>query len=102
MFEKATKFNQPIGNWSTSNVNNMVAMFVGAAAFNQPIGNWNTSKVANMQSMFYGTAAFNQDLSTWNVARVQYYVNFNTNANPNWVANSAYQPIWSGDAPVVR
>jgi len=32
-------------------------MFDGAEAFNQPIGEWNTSNVTNMQAMFYGAKA---------------------------------------------
>ena len=53
MFEKAKKFNQPIGNWNTSNVTTMQSMFHWAPKFDQPIGNWNTSKVTNMRYMFW-------------------------------------------------
>jgi surface protein len=48
MFYRAKNFNQPIGDWDTSNVKNMVYMFNGAESFNQPIGNWDVSKVTDM------------------------------------------------------
>jgi surface protein len=48
----------------------MQSMFQNAMAFNQPIGNWNVSKVQNMGQMFYNAWAFNQDLSGWNVSSV--------------------------------
>ena len=52
MFSGAWAFNQPIGNWNTSKVTNMVNMFISARGFNQPIGNWDVSSVTNMGSMF--------------------------------------------------
>jgi len=36
----------------TSKVTDMQWMFLGATSFNQPIGNWNTSKVTDMLDMF--------------------------------------------------
>ena len=38
MFNGATSFNQNIGNWNTSNVQNMFGMFAEATSFNQT--NW--------------------------------------------------------------
>ena len=36
----ARAFNQPIGQWNTSNVKYMYEMFENAEAFNQYIGDW--------------------------------------------------------------
>jgi surface protein len=70
MFEKATSFNQPIGKWNVSKVTDMSYMFRGATSFNQPIGEWNTSKVTNMMMMFAYATSFNQPIGKWNVSNV--------------------------------
>ncbi len=67
MFGGAAAFNQPIGNWNTTNVTDMSGMFYDAPAFNQNIGSWNTSNVTSMYDMFYGALAFNQNIDSWNV-----------------------------------
>ena len=54
MFCEAFNFNQPVGEWDTSNVIDMGCMFWNAKSFNQPIGEWDTSKVTNMRHMFMG------------------------------------------------
>ena len=64
MFESASQFNQPIGNWNVSNVTDMSGMFFSASQFNQSIGNWNVSNVTNMSYMFIFTA-FKQNISNW-------------------------------------
>ncbi len=47
MFNGATSFNQPIGNWNISNVTDMFAMFYGASSFNQPLGDWNVVNLSD-------------------------------------------------------
>jgi len=63
MFQDASKFNQPLntnGNiWKTSLVENMPNMFNRASTFNQYIGNWDTSLVRDMSYMFAGASVFN-------------------------------------------
>ncbi|MCQ8757648.1 BspA family leucine-rich repeat surface protein, partial [Escherichia coli] len=46
-------------------VTRMVNMFQAASAFNQPIGNWNTSVVNHFEGMFADATAFNQSLAGW-------------------------------------
>jgi hypothetical protein len=45
-------------------------MFNGATAFNQPIGNWPLSASSIDMQWMFRVAAFNQDLSNWDVSRV--------------------------------
>ena len=61
----------------------MSYMFRDASAFNQPIGDWNTSNVIDMSYMFYYTSAFNQNLSSWNVSNVTSFNAFDYNT-PQW------------------
>jgi surface protein len=68
MFNKASSFNQPIGNWNVGSVTSMNRMFRDAAAFNQPLGNWTVSNVTDMSAMFRGALAFNQPLADWDVS----------------------------------
>lgn len=73
MFNKASKFNGSINNWTPSNVTDMQYMFYDAIKFNQNIGNWDVSKVVNMEGMFGCYAvnlAFNQDIGSWDVGNV--------------------------------
>jgi surface protein len=98
MFQQASVFNQPIGNWNTSNVTIMQSMFNGANVFNQPIGNWNTSNVTNMINMFVNASRFNQDVGSWDVSKVTTFqsmfqadVDFNngeTGSIGNWQINT--------------
>ena len=76
MFQSATAFNQPIGNWTIGTGSQipatgiyMASMFNNADAFNQNIGAWNVEKVTNMSSMFVGNRDFNNsgssDINNW-------------------------------------
>ena len=96
MFSNATDFNQPIGSWDVSNVNNMSYMFYNANTFNQPISSWNVSNVINMSNMFSFARSFNQSIENWNVSNV-------TNmSNMFWQANSFDQPIGSWNVSKVN
>jgi len=91
MFQSATAFNQPIGNWDVSNVTNMREMFASATAFNQDISSWDVSNVTNMLNMFYIATSFNQPIGSWNVSSVTDMSNMFYNAT------SFNQPIGSWD-----
>jgi surface protein len=71
MFNGAAAFNQPIGDWDVSSLQNMNSVFRGAAAFNQPIGDWNVSSVTDMAALFENAAAFNQPIGDWDVSSVR-------------------------------
>jgi surface protein len=73
MFQSATAFNQPIGNWplSASSIN-MSYMFFGASSFNQNVGSWDMSRVTNPESLFRNATAFNNSgsnsINNWNTS----------------------------------
>ncbi len=91
MFYGATSFNQPLNNWDTSNVISMSGMFYGATSFNQPLDNWDTSNVTSMSYMFYGATSFNQPLDNWNVSKVTKMYNM------FYYATSFNQPLANWD-----
>jgi surface protein len=51
MFYQAVDFNQDIGGWNVSSVDNMGGMFREATSFNQDIGDWQVSSATNMRLM---------------------------------------------------
>jgi len=69
MFAGCSKFNQPIGNWNTSNVTNMIGVFdcfiAPTGVFNQPIGSWDMSNVSSLNFFLRNQGSFDQDISTW-------------------------------------
>jgi len=83
LFSYASSFNQALGNWDVSSVDNMNYMFYNAISFNQEISNWDVSFVNEMFSMFNNASSFNQDLSTWSVENVFLCENFDDNT-PQW------------------
>jgi surface protein len=70
MFSGALSFNQDISNWDVSNVMDMAGMFIETHNFNQEIGAWDVSSVRDMSHMFKVSQAFNQDISDWDVSNV--------------------------------
>ena len=70
MFMSDRMFNQDIGHWDVSMVNNMSTMFQSADMFDQDIGNWAVSMVSDMSRMFEGADVFNQDIGNWDVSMV--------------------------------
>lgn len=52
----ARAFNQPIGQWNTSNVKYMYEMFENAEAFNQSVEHWDLSSATYMKDMFKGSS----------------------------------------------
>ena len=74
----------------------MDSMFEEAEAFNQNIGGWDTSKVEDMFAMFYDADAFNQDLSSWDASAVGERTAFARYAIA-WLA--AYDGSISGKTP---
>lgn len=91
-----------INNWVVSGLTSLEDMFNGCTKFNQPIGNWNTSNVTNMNRVFYtsfgSNSVFNQDLSNWNMSKVttvtemfRNAVSFNNGGSPNinnWIMSA--------------
>ena len=74
MFANTNQFNQDIGNWDVSRVNNMSFMFQQTTNFNNggspSISGWTTSNVTNMSYMFDVGRAFNQPIGGWDVSNV--------------------------------
>jgi surface protein len=80
-------------------------MFQGAYAFNQPLNDWSTSNVTNMSGMFSNADVFNQNISSWqvyNLTSKPYKPNeFDTSATALLANNSysSYLPDWTMSAP---
>ena len=91
MFFNASTFNEDIGHWDVSTVENMTEMFFGATMFNQNIGRWNVSNVREMGNMFRSAAAFNQNLSGWCVSIISSRPPFFDNDS---MLTSALAPQW--------
>lgn len=59
-----------VGQWEVDNVNNMAGMFIDAHKFNQSLGDWNVSKVEDMSRLLHLTdlsiANYDATLIGWN------------------------------------
>jgi len=84
------EFNQDISSWDVGNVTSFRSMFSFNGSFNQPIGSWNTSSATDMVAMFRSTAAFDQDLSGWNVSLVE---EFDLFLSSNSLSTSNYDAL---------
>ena len=81
MFLHQTAFNQDIGGWDVSKVQDFSSFLeipfftnAGNGAFNNggadTLKNWNTSSATNMFRMFRKQTQFNQNIGTWDVSKV--------------------------------
>ena len=76
MFRYNGAFNQPIGNWDTSQVTNMGGLLHFNNAFKQPIGDCDTSSVTSMDRMFRYNGSFNQPIGNWDTSQVLAVMHF--------------------------
>lgn len=68
--DQPTLFNQPIGDWDTSSVLNMAALFSGNTAFDQDLSNWSVSQATDISGTFasivgFSTANYDALLIAW-------------------------------------
>jgi hypothetical protein len=64
--------------------------------FNQPIGSWNVSKVQNMGAMFNKMTAFTQDIGYWRISGVTNFTNFMGGKTPSTFPAQMLTNIYTG------
>jgi len=97
-FQSAIRFNGYLNNWRPISCSSFLSMFNGASAFNQPVGNWPLSASnIDMRNMFQSANSFNQDLGSWDVSRVttmgNMFVNNNAFNNSGLASINNWRPI---------
>lgn len=84
MFKEQTQIigtgNTDMSYWDVERAEDMSSMFQGATNFNGPIGNWEFTSITNMSNMFFNAENMNQDLSNWFVQFVTECSGFSTGA----------------------
>jgi surface protein len=87
-----------INNWTLKSTGTIdfTRMFALNTRFNQPIGNWNTSRVNNCNQMFQGASLFNQNIGSWIVSNVTNFSNFMTGKTPATFSTANLDAIFNG------
>ncbi|MBT5394886.1 MAG: BspA family leucine-rich repeat surface protein, partial [Flavobacteriaceae bacterium] len=65
--------------------------FANALEYNQDLGDWNTSQVTQMDAMFSNATVFNQDLSGWCVSLID---KAPTNFSTGSLISQTSLPLW--------
>ncbi len=66
MLSNADAFDQPIGNWNTTNLQGCFSIISGCDVFNQPIDSWDTAFCSGPMVMS-SLGLFNQSIDSWDV-----------------------------------
>ena len=83
-----------ISGWDVSNVTQLAYMFSRSSSFNQPVGPWDTSSLQNMSHTF-GERNYNYDLANWVVTGVTDATNF-LGSNSHGMSTSNYSTTLIG------
>jgi surface protein len=101
---RQSNFNQDIGSWDVSRVNNMSYMFYLNNDFNNSgsssINNWNVSNVTTFLEMFSGGTIFNQPIGNWQI-NTSSAVSMDRMFDGNAGTPQFNQPIGSWDTSMV-
>lgn len=70
LFKRASLANPDVSKWDTSSVTDMGYLFDSAKLANPDTRNWDTSSVTHMDNMFHGATSANPDTSQWDTSSV--------------------------------